>query len=69
MVLGFELWHGKENQYYREFAPLFKPSPQYSKMGKLYNQRSSVERVNYHLKIHLTANQLHLWGIEKVKTH
>lgn len=39
------------------------------KWEELYDQRSSVERVNSRLKIHLTANQLHVWGIEKVKTH
>jgi IS5 family transposase len=39
------------------------------KWEELYDQRSSVERVNSRLKTYLTANQLHVWGIQKVKTH
>jgi IS5 family transposase len=39
------------------------------KWEELYDQRSSVERVNSRLKTYLTANQLHVWGIEKVRTH
>jgi len=36
---------------------------------ELYKQRTSVERVNSRLKSYLTANQLHVWGIKKVKSH
>lgn len=36
---------------------------------ELYNERTSVERCNSRLKSYLTANSLHVWGIEKVKTH
>lgn len=39
------------------------------KWNELYNQRSSVERCNSRLKEYLTANDLHVGGIEKVKTH
>ncbi|MGE5575120.1 MAG: transposase [Ignavibacteria bacterium] len=35
----------------------------------LYDKRTSVERCNSRLKENLTANDLHLGGIEKVKTH
>ena len=35
----------------------------------LYNKRTSVERCNSRLKENLTANDLHIWGIQKVKTH
>jgi len=36
---------------------------------ELYNERTSVERCNSRMKSFLTANSLHVWGIEKVKTH
>lgn len=36
---------------------------------ELYKQRSAVERVNSRIKSYLTANQLHVWGIQRVKTH
>jgi len=36
---------------------------------ELYNERTSVERCNSRMKSYLTANSLHVWGIEKVKTH
>lgn len=36
---------------------------------ELYDKRTSVERVNSRLKEYLTANRLHVWGINKVKTH
>lgn len=39
------------------------------KWTELYNQRGSVERCNSRLKEYLTANDLHVGGIEKVKTH
>lgn len=39
------------------------------KWEELYDQRTAVERVNSRLKVHLTANRLHVWGIKKVKTH
>ncbi|GAB4262399.1 transposase [Thermincola ferriacetica] len=35
----------------------------------LYNERTSVERCNSRLKENLTANDLHVWGMQKVKTH
>lgn len=35
----------------------------------LYNERTSVERCNARLKSHLTADALHVSGIEKVTTH
>lgn len=36
---------------------------------ELYNERTSVERCNSRMKSYLTANSLHIRGIEKVKTH
>ena len=39
------------------------------KWDELYNQRTSVERCNSRLKEYLTTNDLHVGGIEKVKTH
>lgn len=36
---------------------------------ELYNERTSVERCNSRMKVHLTADDMHIWGIEKVKTH
>ncbi|MEK4874077.1 transposase [Bacillus sp. FSL W8-0102] len=36
---------------------------------ELYNERTSVERCNSRMKSDLTANSLHVWGIDKVKTH
>lgn len=39
------------------------------KWNELYNKRTSVERCNSRLKEYLTANDLHVRGIEKVKTH
>lgn len=36
---------------------------------ELYNERTSVERCKSRMKSYLTANSLHVWGIEKVKTH
>jgi IS5 family transposase len=36
---------------------------------ELYDKRTSVERCNSRLKEHLTANDLHVRGIEKVTTH
>ncbi|SDW06365.1 Transposase [Alicyclobacillus hesperidum] len=35
----------------------------------LYNERTAVERCNARLKTHLTANDVHVRGIQKVKTH
>jgi len=35
----------------------------------LYKERTSVERCNSRLKEYLTANDLHVGGVEKVKTH
>ncbi|MEJ9281200.1 DDE transposase, partial [Ureibacillus thermosphaericus] len=32
-------------------------------------ERTSVERCNSRMKSYLTANSLHVWGIDKVKTH
>ncbi|MDK2821259.1 MAG: hypothetical protein PWP31_1224, partial [Clostridia bacterium] len=39
------------------------------KWEELYKKRSGVERCNSRLKEHLTANDLHVRGIEKVTTH
>lgn len=36
---------------------------------ELYNKRTSVERCNSRMKTYLTADQLHVWGIQKVTTH
>jgi IS5 family transposase len=36
---------------------------------ELYDERTSVERCNSRLKVHLTADDPHVGGIEKVKTH
>jgi|UniRef100_A0A8R1ELY9 IS5 family transposase len=36
---------------------------------ELYNERTSVERCNSRMKTHLTADSLHVWGIQKVTTH
>lgn len=35
----------------------------------LYNERTAVERCNSRLKTNLTANDVHVRGIQKVKTH
>ncbi|EGL83432.1 transposase IS4 family protein [Caldalkalibacillus thermarum TA2.A1] len=35
----------------------------------LYNERTSVERCISRMKTYLTANRLHVRGIQKVKTH
>lgn len=35
----------------------------------LYNERTSVERCNSRLKSYLTADDLHVWSIQKVTTH
>jgi IS5 family transposase len=39
------------------------------KWNDLYSQRSSVERCNSRLKEYLTANDIHVGGREKVRTH
>ncbi|MBP2898874.1 transposase [Escherichia coli] len=36
---------------------------------ELYNERTSVERCNSRLKTYLTADAMHVWGIQKVTTH
>lgn len=36
---------------------------------ELYNTRTSVERYNSRMKTYPTADQLHVWGIQKVTTH
>lgn len=36
---------------------------------EIYNKRTSVERCNSRMKTYLTADQLHVWGIQKVTTH
>jgi Transposase DDE domain/Transposase domain (DUF772) len=36
---------------------------------ELYNERTSVERCNSRMKTYLTADAMHIWGIEKVTTH
>ncbi|MGF6951611.1 hypothetical protein QF028_004116 [Neobacillus sp. B4I6] len=36
---------------------------------ELYNERTSVEDCNSRMKVHLTTDDMHIWGIEKVKTH
>jgi hypothetical protein len=36
---------------------------------ELYIKRTSVERCNSRMKTYLTANHLHVWGIQKVTTH
>jgi transposase, IS5 family len=36
---------------------------------ELYNERTAVERCNSRLKEHLTANDVHVSGIDKVTTH
>ncbi|SMG52993.1 transposase [Paenibacillus aquistagni] len=36
---------------------------------ELYNERTSVERCNSRMKTYLTADDMHIWGIQKVKTH
>ena len=36
---------------------------------ELYNERTSVERCNSRLKSYLTADDLHVWSIQKVMTH
>lgn len=35
----------------------------------LYNERTSVERCNSRMKTYLTADDMHVWGIQKVTTH
>ncbi|QNR65105.1 transposase [Paenibacillus peoriae] len=36
---------------------------------ELYNERTSVERCNSRMKTYLTADVMHVWGIQKVTTH
>lgn len=36
---------------------------------EFYNERTSVERCNSRLKTYLTADAMHVWGIQKVTTH
>lgn len=36
---------------------------------ELYNERTSVERCNSRMKTYLTADDIHVWGIQKVMTH
>jgi IS5 family transposase len=36
---------------------------------ELYNERTSVERCNSRMKAYLTADDMHVWGIQKVTTH
>ncbi|MNJ39806.1 Transposase DDE domain protein [compost metagenome] len=36
---------------------------------ELYKERTSVERCNSRMKTYLTADAMHIWGIEKVITH
>ncbi|MNI37679.1 Transposase DDE domain protein [compost metagenome] len=36
---------------------------------ELYNERTSVERCNSRFKTYLTANSMHVWGLQKVITH
>lgn len=36
---------------------------------ELYNKRTSVERCNARMKTYLTADDMHVWGIQKVTTH
>ncbi|AZK45187.1 transposase [Paenibacillus lentus] len=36
---------------------------------ELYKERTSVERCNSRMKTYLTADAMHVWGIEKVITH
>ena len=40
-----------------------------NKWNELYKERTSVERCNSRFKQYLTANSLHVGGIDKVKTH
>ncbi|MFF3924358.1 transposase, partial [Paenibacillus lactis] len=36
---------------------------------ELYNKRTSVERCNSRMKTYLSADGMHVWGIQKVTTH
>lgn len=36
---------------------------------KLYNKRTSVERCNSRMKTYLAADDMYVWGIQKVMTH
>uniref|UniRef100_UPI00370371C9 hypothetical protein n=1 Tax=Paenibacillus cremeus TaxID=2163881 RepID=UPI00370371C9 len=36
---------------------------------ELYNERTSVERCNSRMKTYLTADAMHIWGIQKATTH
>jgi IS5 family transposase len=48
----------------------FSSPHRYTKRWKeLYNERTSVERCNSRMKTYLTANDMHVWGIQKVTTH
>lgn len=39
------------------------------RLKELYNERTSVERCNSRMKTYLTADAMHVWGIQKVTTH
>jgi hypothetical protein len=64
--------HVASLHYVRNFSAFKRQgsSHPYTKRWKeLYNERTSVERCNSRLKTYLTADAMHVWGIQKVTTH
>ncbi|WP_010267388.1 transposase, partial [Paenibacillus senegalensis] len=45
------------------------PHRETKRWKELYNERTSIERCNSRLKTYLTADAMHVWGIQKVTTH
>ena len=69
LVLFFKLWAGgqaKGSEGPAQFLPASSDQP---KLEKLYNLRTSVERVFSRLKGYLGANALKVRGIKKVTAH
>lgn len=45
------------------------PHRETKRWKELYNERTSIERCSSRLKTYLTADTMHVWGIQKVTTH
>ena len=68
-MLIFQLWNGRQSQYESDPRRYSSPHRETKRWKELYNERTSVERCNSRLKTHLTADAMHVWGIQKVTTH
>ena len=68
-LLVLELWHGRESERQGRPPAVLQSTSGHQTLERLYNERTSVERCNARLKCSLTADDLHVRGIEKVTTH